>query len=395
MDIALVDYEATCAAGTGLTAIRGAIAAERSGLQESKCERTGLNTWLGSVPEINDYRWEKNQSPWESRNNALINIGLYQGSFPSSVERLKRRLGTDRIGVVIGSSTSSIDRSEEAYANLENDSALADEYRQSAVLNPHAPGLYLEHLLGCSGPTLTINTACSSSAKVFATAKRWLSLHIVDAVIVAGADTLGKSVLYGFHSLQLISTQPCRPFDVNRDGINLGEGAGFAILARADEVDEHTGIILSGYGESSDAHHMSHPHPTGEGARIAINQALALAKLNAKDIDYVNLHGTASRANDLIEGNVVGGLFDESVLASSTKGWTGHTLGAAGILEAIFAVEALRFGTVPGTLNMQRLDPEINIRMVANNRYKTINHAMTNSFGFGGNNACLIFSKHC
>ena len=394
MDIALVDYEATCAAGTGLAAVRSAVAGQKSGLRASNYGETGLNTWLGSVPEIDDYSWAPAQSHWESRNNALIYIGLHQGSFLSSVERLKQQMGTERIGVVMGSSTSSIDRSEQAYANLGEDDALPDEYHQSNVLNPHAPGLYLGHLLGCTGPTLTINTACSSSAKVFATAKRWLTLGLVDAVVVAGADTLGKSVLYGFHSLQLISAQPCRPFDKNRDGINLGEGAGFAILARANEVDEHTGVMLSGYGETSDAHHMSHPHPTGDGARMAIAQALKLAHLQAKDIGYINLHGTASRANDLIEGNVVGDLFGESTFASSTKGWTGHTLGAAGILEAIFAVEALNSGIVPGTLNMQQLDPEIGISMVAENRYRSLNHVMTNSFGFGGNNACLVFSKH-
>jgi 3-oxoacyl-[acyl-carrier-protein] synthase-1 len=250
-------------------------------------------------------------------------------------------------------------------------------------------------LLGLDGPTMTVNTACSSSAKVFATGARWLRAGIVDAVLVGGADTLCQSVLYGFHSLQLVSESQCRPFDGARDGINLGEAAGFALLVRGDDAQdiEHTGIQLSGYGESSDAHHMSHPHPEGAGARLAIEQALAQAGLAPAQIDYINLHGTASRANDHIEGNLVGAMFPASTLASSTKGWTGHTLGAAGILESIFALEALTSGLVPGTLNLAQVDPEIAISMSAANQNADLTHVMSNSFGFGGNNACLIFSR--
>lgn len=393
-NIVLVDYEATCAAGSGMDAIRLAVSQQKTGLRPSDFDALGLHTWLGAVSEVDNFCWPDSEANWKSRNNALINIGLHQGSFLRSYEKMKSTFGAARIGVVMGSSTSSIDRSEEAYCNLDSDTALPHEYIQSKVLNPHAPGLYLAHLLGSSGPNLTINTACSSSAKVFATAKRWLSLGLVDAVVVAGADTLGMSVFHGFNSLQLVSENPCRPFDAKRDGINLGEAAGFALLARADDVDEHTNIMLSGYGESSDAHHMSHPHPTGQGARLCIEQALDIAGLQTTDIDYINLHGTASKANDLIEGNLVGSLFGKTTMASSTKGWTGHTLGAAGILEAIFAIEALQSGTVPGTLNLEQVDPDIDIHMVAENRDSNLTHVMTNSFGFGGNNACLIFSKY-
>ena len=391
-DIVIVDYEATCAAGTGLDAIRKSISTQTSGLRRNDFLHSDLTTWIGRVPDVDNYLWSEEDTKWQSRNNALIDIALAQGTLLTSLDRLKTQFGAARIGIVIGSSTSSIDRSEEAYRQLDENGHIPPEFIQENVLNPHAPGLFVAHRLGLSGPNMTINTACSSSAKVFATATRWLNAGIVDAVLVGGADTLCLSVLHGFHSLQLISESPCKPFDTSRDGINLGEAAAFALLTKAGLVDQHTGVQVSGYGESSDAYHMSHPHPEGEGARLAIEQALQQAKLNPSDIDYINLHGTASRANDHIEGNVIGKMFGANVLASSTKGWTGHTLGAAGIIESILAIEALRSGIVPGTLHLEAVDPEIAITMSAHNQTAKLRHVMSNSFGFGGNNASLIFS---
>lgn len=391
-DVVVVDYEASCAAGVGLQAIRHALSTRTSGLTPNDFAHSDLNTWIGQIDALNNYSWAATEQHWQSRNNALIDLALRQGTLLDSLKRLQEKYGRARIGIVMGSSTSSIDRTELAYRHLDDAGKLRPEYIQEDVLNPHAPGLYLAHRLGLDGPNMTINTACSSSAKVFATVARWLQAGFVDAVLVGGADTLCLSVLQGFHSLQLVSQQPCRPFDAQRDGINLGEGAGFALLTLASD-DEHSSIRLSGYGESSDAHHMSHPHPEGAGARLAIEQALERAALKPEDIGYINLHGTASRANDHIEGNLVGKMFPPQTFASSTKGWTGHTLGAAGILEAIFAIETLSTGLVPGNLNLQQLDPDISMSISAPNTHATLQHVMTNSFGFGGNNACLIFSK--
>ncbi len=388
----MVDYDITCGAGVGLEAFRESLQLQRSGLRANDMPQSDLPTWVGKVAELDDFEWEEQDRQWQSRNNALVQLAWRQGSLAASLDALQTRFAPHRIGLIMGSSTSSIDRSEEAYRHLA-DGALAAAFKQDKVLNPHAPGLYLAQHAGVRGPNMTISTACSSSAKVFASAQRWLQAGLVDAVLVAGADTLCLSVLHGFHSLQLVSENPCLPFDAARDGINLGEAAGFAILARADEVDNHTGIILSGCGESSDAHHMSHPHPEGEGARLAIEAALHMAKLTPADIGYINLHGTASRANDDIEGNLVGRLFPPTTLASSTKGWTGHTLGAAGIVEAIVAIEALQTGLIPGTLNLKNVDPEIQLALSAANQQANIQHSMTNSFGFGGNNASLVFSK--
>lgn len=397
-NIVIVDYEITCGAGTGLAALRQSLREQRSGLKKNDLAHSDLPTWIGKVSELDNADWEPDHRQWQSRNNALIRLALNQGSLIGTLAALQEQFGHSRIGLIMGSSTSSIDRSESAYRHLSEQGTLSEGYRQASVLNPHAPGLFVAELLNIRGPSMTISTACSSSAKVFASAARWLNMGLVDAVLVGGADTLCLSVLHGFHALQLVSENTCKPFDVNRDGINIGEAAGFAILARRGDVSKHNiiahkGIALSGYGESSDAHHMSHPHPDGEGARLAIAQALETARLSPKNIGYINLHGTASRANDTIEGNLISRLFPHTTFASSTKGWTGHTLGAAGIVEAIIAMETLHTGLIPGTLNLQRVDPEIDLVMSAENSSADVEHVMSNSFGFGGNNAALIFSK--
>ncbi|WP_086933064.1 beta-ketoacyl-ACP synthase [Agarilytica rhodophyticola] len=392
-DIVILDYQTTCAAGTGNTALRQAIAQQQSGLRKNDMVNVELNTWIGRVPEIDDVQWTEPQVGWKSRNNALIQLALNQGNFMQSIERVKREFSRERVGLIMGSSTSSIDRAEEAYGQLEDDQHLPHAFQQEYVLNPHAPALYAAHVCGISGPAITINTACSSSAKVFASAARWLNLGLVDAVVVGGADTLCMSVLYGFHSLQLVSEKPCKPFDEQRDGINLGEAAGFAILTRKENSPEHTGIKLSGFGESSDAHHMSHPHPDGLGAKKAIEQALQGAALTTDDIDYINLHGTASRANDHIEGSLIANMFSQNTVASSTKGWMGHTLGAAGIIEAIIALDTLHTSVLPGTLNLEQVDQSIGLAMSPHNQQRKVRHVMSNSFGFGGNNCCLLFSN--
>ena len=319
-------------------------------------------------------------------------LGYEQGTIKQTVSGLIKKYGAARIGLVMGSSTSSIDRTEEAYSKL-NDNSLADAFKQPFVHNPHAPSLFAAHLTGIEGPSLTINTACSSSAKVFATGARWLEAGIVDAVLVGGVDTLCLSVLHGFNSLQLLSANPCKPFDKHRDGINLGEASGFAVLQRAGENTNSSGIRLAGYGESSDAHHMSHPHPDGLGAKMSMTQALERAGLRAEDIDYVNLHGTSSRANDLIEGQLISELFPATTRCSSTKAWMGHTLGAAGITEAIIAMDTLNTHVIPGSKNLETLDETLTLTIQAEDEHRTCQHVMTNSFGFGGNNCTLLFSR--
>jgi 3-oxoacyl-[acyl-carrier-protein] synthase-1 len=235
-----------------------------------------------------------------------------------------------------------------------------------------------------------VSTACSSSAKVFASAQRMMALGLIDAAVVGGVDTLCDSVLFGFNALELVSTQPCRPFDAARDGISIGEAAGFALLQRVEQAPEAPRLL--GYGEASDAHHMSTPHPQGLGAELALRAALARAGLDAAQVDYINLHGTASRKNDEVEAALVNRTFPATTRASSSKGYTGHTLGAAGVLGASVALQTIELGLVPGNLGGDTPDPVCGPSFAWRNERRPVQVALSNSFGFGGNNACLAFA---
>ena len=390
MQLSIVHYTATCAAGIGIGALRESIAGRRSGLRRNDLEHCGLDTWIGRVPGIEAVRLPDGFEHLDGRNNRLAWLALQQDGMLEALARIVGTAGAARVGTVLGTSTSSIGRTEEAYRCLDESGRMQPPYRQPEVHNLHSPGLLVSRVAGLKGPAMCISTACSSSAKVFASAARWISAGIVDAVLVGGVDSLCLSTLYGFNSLELVSPEPCRPFDAARRGISIGEAAGYAIVCRPDAAPAAE-LVLAGYGESSDAHHMSHPHPEGLGAIEAIDAALARAGFDSASIDYVNLHGTASRANDLAETRVLASRFDDRTWASSTKGWTGHTLGAAGILEAVITLDAMRTGLVPGTLHCESVDPEFAFPIQQENRSRTLRRAMSNSFGFGGNNASLVF----
>jgi len=381
-------YTLTSALGAGMATQRAAICASQTGLSDEPWHDCALDTWLGRVREL-DTSAPELPPAWQSRNNQLAELGLKQDDFLSSVAAAVRRFGAHRCGLVIGTSTSSIGRTEAGYRQLDSEGRFPADYRQTHIHNPHAPGAYLSERLGLTGPVQTISTACSSSAKAFAAAERWLRLGLVDAVIVGGVDSLCQSVIYGFHSLQLVDSNLCRPFDTGREGINLGEAAGFALVSR-NPLDAD-GVRLLGYGESSDAHHMSSAHPDGLGAELAMRAALEKAGLDFTDIDYVNLHGTGTRTNDNIEGELCARLLDAHTVCSSTKGWTGHTLGAAGICEALLTIDAIHSGLAPANLTIHNPEPALGKRLILNNQAMNIRYAMSNSFGFGGNNCSLLF----
>lgn len=390
----VVAYTLTCAVGRGINALREALASQRSGLTAGRWDGSDIDTCLGRVTGL-EAAVPKIDPAHNSRNNRLAEYGLGGDGFDVAVAAAVERFGASRCGVITGTSTSSIGRTEAAYAALEEgatgDGQFAERYRQPEVHNPHATSAYVARRLGVTGPAMTISTACSSSAKVFASAARWLECGLSDAVVVGGVDSLCLSVIHGFHSLQLVSAQPCRPFDVDRDGINLGEAAGFALLVRDPDTTPRARLL--GYGESCDAYHMSSAHPDGLGAELAMNAAIARSGLTYNDIGYLNLHGTGTRTNDDIEARVCARLFPSTVPASSTKGWTGHTLGAAGITEAIVAMDALETGLLPGNLNSGEAEPAIAQQLLRGNREARVAVTMTNSFGFGGNNCSLIFGQ--
>src|SRR5262245_49688503 len=217
-----------------------------------------------------------------------------------------------------------------------------------------------------------------------------IAADFADAAVVGGVDSLCLTTLYGFKSLELLSHAPCRPFDVERNGISIGEGAGFALVERLANPPRDA-ILLLGVGDSCDAHHMSTPHPEGAGAILAMQRALTAAHLHPAAIGYVNLHGTATRSNDIAESHAVHSVFGDRVPCSATKGATGHLLGAAGITEAIIAMLSLRERWIPGTVNTRTVDRECGCRVVIDGAQSEYRYALSNSFGFGGNNCSGIF----
>jgi 3-oxoacyl-[acyl-carrier-protein] synthase-1 len=390
MPLAVTAYTATSAMGHGLDAQRETLERMRSGLHPNDFSSAPLACWIGRVDGLEQAALPAEHASWECRNNRLAWLGLNQDGFLAQVQEARQRHGASRIGLFVGTSTSSIGATEEAYRRLDANGDFPADMQRPAIHAPHSLAAFVAAALGLEGPCLTVSTACSSSAKVFASAQRMIALGLIDAAVVGGVDTLCDSVLFGFNALELVSTQPCRPFDVARDGISIGEAAGFALLQRVEAAPQAPRLL--GYGEASDAHHMSTPHPQGLGAGLALQAALARAGLDAAQVDYINLHGTASQKNDEVEAALVSRTFPATTRASSTKGFTGHTLGASGILEATVALQAIEHGLVPGNLGGDTPDPACGPSFAWRNEHQPVQVALSNSFGFGGNNACLAFA---
>ena len=381
-------YTTCSAVGRGRDATLKALRTRTAGLSENDFGQQPVQTYIGRVSGIEIERFPEHLALWDCRNNRLAWLGLNQDGFVDAVAAARDRYGASRVAVVMGTSTSSIGATEEAYCNLDEEHKFPPHLRNPVVHTPHSTGHFLQIALQLTGICVTVGTACSSSAKVFAQAERLIRLGLVDAAVVGGTDTLCNSVLYGFDSLDLVSDDICRPFDATRNGINIGEATGFALIER-----HGNGPRLLGYGESNDAYHMSSPHPQGLGARRAIIDALARGDVAADSVDYINLHGTATRKNDEVEAQVVADLFEDHTFASSTKGWTGHTLGAAGILESVITLLALENGIAPGTLNTKQLDPACGAQIHIENTDAELSVGMNLSFGFGGSNCALLFGR--
>jgi 3-oxoacyl-[acyl-carrier-protein] synthase-1 len=270
---------------------------------------------------------------------------------------------------------------------------LPQDFHYASTHNTFSVADFTRRLLGLTGPAVAVSAACASSAKVFGNAARMIECGLIDAAVVGGVDSLCLTTLYGFNSLELVSNEPCRPFDARRRGISIGEAAGFALVERIGAKAEPAAVVVAGIGETSDAHHMSSPHPQGAGARAAMQEALRGAGLQPRQIDYINLHGTGTPSNDAAEDHAVYDVFGDSLPASSTKGATGHTLGAAGILEAIIAKLAIENSLAPGGLNTTVPDPALRSRYLRDNLEMRIDRVMSNSFGFGGANCSLLLAR--
>jgi 3-oxoacyl-[acyl-carrier-protein] synthase-1 len=391
----LSHFTASSCLGPGLEATLTALRLQRGGLAPCHFETVrDLDTYIGEVPRVDDYPLPAPLAEYDCRNNRLAFLGLQQDGFGAAVEAAIARHGRRRVGVLIGTSTAGILQTEQAYRRRDpHTGALPDDFIYRTTHNTYSVAWFVRTYFRLEGPAVVISTACSSSAAVFASAARMLAAGVIDAAVVGGVDSLCLTTLYGFNSLELVSPEPCRPFDAHRKGLSIGEAAAFALLERPGEGLDANAVLLLGTGESSDAYHMSAPHPEGLGARIAMAAALRSAGLNPADIDYINLHGTATPSNDAAEGKAVAALFGDRTPCSSVKGATGHTLGAAGGLEAVVCALALQYAFLPGGINTRHLDPGIPIQYLTANSAIAPRRVMSNSFGFGGTNCSLVLGR--
>jgi 3-oxoacyl-[acyl-carrier-protein] synthase-1 len=390
----LSHFTATSSIGRGLAQTLAALRQRRAGLAPCAFDTVDLATFIGEVEGVDAVQLPAHLAAFDCRNNRLALLGLMQDGFAEAVRAAIAKYGAQRIGVFLGTSTAGILQTELAYRRRDPvTGALPADFIYGTTHNTFSVADFTRHYFGLTGPAVVVSSACSSSAKVFSSARRMMAAGLIDAAVVGGVDTLCLTTLYGFNSLGLISEQACRPFDAQRNGISIGEAAAFALLERAPEDPDADAVLLLGIGESSDAYHMSSPHPEGLGARMAMQDALKMAGLKPAEIDYINLHGTATQSNDAAEGKAVAALFGPATPCSSTKGATGHTLGAAGGVEAVICALALQHGLLPAGLNTRQLDPALDLDYVLNNREQPVMRALSNSFGFGGTNCSLIFGR--
>lgn len=387
--VAVAAYQCVSAAGDGTEALYDSLIANQTCLKPLRLFEIPFETVVGEVvsplPEI-----RSKLKAYDCRNARLALLALEQGGFRKDVETAIVRYGAARVGLILGTSTSGIYDTENAYADLLRDGAMPAGFEFLKTHTAQATAEFLQLELGLQGPCYAISTACSSSAKALGVAQRLIQADVCDAVLVAGVDSLCRLTLRGFNSLQLVAQEPCRPMDNGRQGINIGEGAALLLLERAEQ-DRVGRPCLLAVGESSDAHHMSAPHPQGAGAAAAMAQALQLAGREWDQVDYINLHATASQLNDRSEAKAIASLFPKPPACSGVKGLLGHTLGAAGAVEVVVSLLALERGFLPGTCGLQQADPEFGLPVLAEpvlNRLPRL--VLSNAFGFGGNNASVL-----
>lgn len=370
------------ALGGSVVEVRQALYEGRSGLGPSPIPlpfSTAVGAVTGELPEL-----PKELADWSTR-TAQIAMLLLQPLEPQ-LQRLRQRVRPERIAVVLGTSTAGADVTERSYRQYVEQGSLPKNYD---LWKQHTYGSVLHvvaTLAGAKGPDWMVSTACTSSAKPLASAQRLIAADMADAVLVGGIDTLCSMTLLGFFSLDALSSAPCRPFGDKRDGISIGEGGGLLLLER----DGDAIAMLESVGESSDAYHISAPHPGGQGARDAMERALAMAGRKPADVDHINAHGTGTQLNDSAEAKAISALFGDEIPVVSTKGYTGHTLGGAGATEAAISILALQEGWLPPSLGAETKDPKITINTPTTRVTGKFQRVLSNSFAFGGNNVSVL-----
>jgi len=323
---------------------------------------------------------------YDSRLARIVLRALPQVS--AAVARARQRWGEGRVAILVGTSTGGLDATELAHRHFRQTSSYMPGFSLRTSHAFDALNVWLARVLQLSGPSYAVSTACTSSAKAIASAMRLIDANLCDAALVVGADALCETTVRGFHALGVLSKQAARPFSSERDGIHIGEGAALLLLERSGEGPAH---ILS-VGETSDAHSMSAPHPEGTGAAEAISTALARARLVPEQVDYVNAHGTGTPQNDQAESRAIASVLGGGVPVSSTKGLTGHTLGACGATEAIFCALAIQHGQLPPSAGASPADPELGVHVVRTPTRRHVRVALSNAFAFGGSNTGIILA---
>ncbi|MDE2234184.1 MAG: beta-ketoacyl-[acyl-carrier-protein] synthase family protein [Gammaproteobacteria bacterium] len=379
------------ALGDDVNSVRtGLLNGSMSGIRIRNDLISGRTVHVGEVicelPEL-----ESEFAAYASRNNRMLTAAVLQ--IHAQIQAVTARYGKHRIGIVLGTSTSGIAEGERGLEQyLRTGKFPADfDYQQQQEIS--SPSQYLRHFLGVGGPAWTVSTACTSSAKAFSSARRLLNSGACDAVVVGGVDTLCRLTLNGFGVLESLSDGRCNPFSAHRDGINIGEGAAIFLVSR-----DPGPVCLLGIGETSDAFHISGPDPEGVGAELAMRKALADAGIAAGDVDYLNLHGTATVDNDQMESHAVERVFGASVPCSSTKPMVGHMLGAAGATELAFCwmlLSSSRPTKLPPHIWDQARDPglsQLNL-YPGDGSERECRLTASNSFAFGGNNISIILGR--
>jgi 3-oxoacyl-[acyl-carrier-protein] synthase-1 len=383
------------ALGIGKQAHWTAMQSNATGLTKRRFLSTDLTTppsYLGEVTSCEQTELPSQLQHYDCRNNRLAYLAMLSDDFIDNVSRAIRQYGPTQVGLVVGTSTSGIAATENALRH-QTELAYAFTHRMTSLADFCADSLAIQ------GPRQVISTACSSSVKAFATAQRWLEAGLVRAVVVGGVDSLCATTFYGFSSLELVSEQLCAPLDKDRNGINIGEAGGFMLLEKTSHK-EADAVYLTGVGEGTDGYHAATPHPEGVGIRLAMQNALSMANVPIQDIDYLNLHGTGTQANDAAEMYGVNQLFgtcQNPCYVGSTKAFTGHTLGASGIVEAVLCQLAIEHHYIPANLNLSKLDPALplpaNLRVPTTGLEHPVRTCLSNALGFGGSNASLILQS--
>ncbi len=375
-------YSMLSALGNGRGAHLDALASGRTGLRPSTLPlafETATGVVTAPLPEL-----PRELHPWSTRIARMAAVLIAELEEP--LRRARATWQPERIAILLGTSTAGAETTESAYRDFVANGAFAAEYD---FMRQHTFGAVLHvvrELTGARGPAWMCSTACTSSGKPFASARRMMAAGMIDAALVGGLDTLCTMTLQGFQSLQALDRGPCRPFHKDRGGISIGEGGAFALVERRGDPR----VLVEGVGETSDAYHISAPHPEGLGARAAMLEALQQAGCKPGDIDHVNAHGTGTRLNDIAEAKAISAVLGNQVPVVSTKAFTGHTLGAAAALEFAFSACAIEAGWIPAALAVEPIDPGIELRIPTQVTKGNFRRVISNSFAFGGNNVSVL-----